>query len=398
MSSQLAVVSYRNHTLSAYYEDDTLLELQVLHPEEHNYLGNIYIGKVTNVVKNIQAAFVEIEGKITCYLSLKEEKHAIFINPKKTTKIVQGDEILVQVSRESVKTKGPTVTTKISLSGRYVVLTRGGGQISVSRKIDSKEKREQLQTLAQEFESKEYGWILRTNANVASEEMIRAEMELLKSQYEQVLQYGIHRTCYSCVYESPAELIIQVRDRLTPELSRIITDIPEIHEQLLNAFGNDSEAAKRLVLYNDESYPLIKLLSLETQIGKALGKKVWLKSGASLVIEPTEALTSIDVNTEKAIQGNRNPETTYLKVNREAAGEICRQLRLRNLSGIIIVDFIDMKKEAHKRELLAYMRGLLLNDPVKCMLIDMTALGLVEITRMKKRKPLHEELRNKDYE
>ena len=204
------------------------------------------------------------------------------------------------------------------------------------------------------------------------------------------MEFGTKRTCYSLVYKNKDELSLNARNYMNHSLDRIITDLPEVYSSLRELFGEHKEEQDKVLLYEDDSYPLIKMLGLETKLSRVLSEKVWLKSGGSLVIQPTEALTAIDVNTERAIAGKRNPETTFFKVNLEAAEEICRQLQARNLSGIIIVDFIDMKKEEHRKELLSYMRGLLREDPVKAVLVDMTPLGLVEITRMKRVKPLHE--------
>lgn len=393
MSRELAIVSYRDKIISAYLKDDKLFRVHVSVPGRQSLLGNIYVGKVINVVKNINAAFVEIGGKQTCYLSLKEENDAIFVTPKQTKKIVQGDEILVQVKRDSVKTKAPTVTTRLTLTGRYAVLVKGRPQILISQKIHSEEERERFIRLAESFCGTDYGFIIRTNAVEVSDEELCEELTGLSKEYEKLLSFGTKRTCYSLVYRSQDELELNARNYMNHALDRIITDLPEVYHTLTELFAGNDKEQKKVVLYEDTAYPLIKLLSLETKLSHVLAEKVWLKSGGSLVIQPTEALTAIDVNTERAIAGKRNPETTFFKVNMEAAEEICRQLQARNLSGIIIVDFIDMKKNEHRQELLAFMRQLLKEDPVKAVLVDMTPLGLVEITRMKREKPLHELLR-----
>lgn len=390
MSNQLAIVSYRNKIISAYLKDDKLFRVHVTIPEKKELLGNIYVGKVVNVVKNINAAFVEIEGKQVCYLSLKEEKDAVFVNPKSKAEIVQGDEILVQVKKDSVKTKAPTVTTRLTLTGRFAVLVKGESKVLISQKIRQEEEKKRLTLLAKEFCTDNFSFIMRTNGTEASDEEIKAELSELRKSYEALMEFGTKRTCYSLVYKNKDELSLNARNYMNRSLDRIITDLPEVYSSLRELFEEHNEEQDKVVFYEDESYPLIKLLGLETKLSRVLSEKVWLKSGGSLVIQPTEALTAIDVNTERAIAGKRNPETTFFKVNLEAAEEICRQLQARNLSGIIIVDFIDMKKEEHRQELLTYMRQLLREDPVKAVLVDMTPLGLVEITRMKREKPLHE--------
>ena len=390
MSNQLAIVSYRDKIISAYLKDDKLFRVHVTIPEKKELLGNIYVGKVVNVVKNINAAFVEIEGKQVCYLSLKEEKDAVFVNAKNGAKIVQGDEILVQVKKDSIKTKAPTVTTRLTLTGRFAVLVKGESKILISQKIRQEKEKIRLTILAEEFRTDNFSFIMRTNGTEASDEEIKAELNELRKNYESLMEFGTKRTCYSLVYKNKDELSLNARNYMNHSLDRIITDLPEVYSSLRELFGEHKEEQDKVLLYEDDSYPLIKMLGLETKLSRVLSEKVWLKSGGSLVIQPTEALTAIDVNTERAIAGKRNPETTFFKVNLEAAEEICRQLQARNLSGIIIVDFIDMKKEEHRKELLSYMRGLLREDPVKAVLVDMTPLGLVEITRMKREKPLHE--------
>ena len=185
------------------------------------------------------------------------------------------------------------------------------------------------------------------------------------------------------------EVVKYIRSRKSGAFDRIITDEREIYEKLRNESTCPDET---VVFYEDHSYPLDKLLGISAKLEKAGKKHVWLKSGGSLVIEPTEALTVIDVNTEKAIGGKRNSETTFFRINVEAAKEAARQIRIRNLSGIILIDFIDMKEREHEEALLSELRREFEKDPVRTAVVDMTKLGLVEITRMKVRKPLHEML------
>ena len=188
------------------------------------------------------------------------------------------------------------------------------------------------------------------------------------------------------MYREASFYLKYIRSLELSNFERIVTDLQSVYEELYPIYGDKVE------LYSDDSYSLDKLLGISTKLLKANEKKVWLKSGGNLVIEPTEALTVIDVNTGKAVDGRRNKETTFYKINCEAAIEAARQIRMRNLSGIILIDFIDMKEQEHVEELMQLLRMKLSEDKVKTVLVDITKLGLVEITRMKKNPPLREAL------
>ena len=217
-----------------------------------------------------------------------------------------------------------------------------------------------------------------------SEEQIREEYNELAEKLDWMQNHGFQRSCFSLLYKEIPFYEKYIQGCKEQDYDRIITDDREIYEILSEKYK------EKLVLYEDTSYSLVNLLNLNKQLEQALGKTVWLKSGGNLVIEPTEALTVIDVNTGKAIEGKRNRETTFFKTNLEAAIESARQIRLRNLSGIILIDFIDMKKKEHQQELLNLLRTELSKDKVNTTLVDITKLGLVEITRMKINKPLRE--------
>lgn len=228
--------------------------------------------------------------------------------------------------------------------------------------------------------------ILRTSAKTASEEEIRKECTGLLKQMHELMDYSEYKTRFSCLYREASFYLKYIRSLELSNYERIVTDLQSVYEELHPIYGDKVE------LYSDDSYSLDKLLGISTKLLKANEKKVWLKSGGNLVIEPTEALTVIDVNTGKAVDGRRNKETTFYKINCEAAIEAARQIRMRNLSGIIVIDFIDMKEQEHVEELMQLLRMKLSEDKVKTVLVDITKLGLVEITRMKKNPPLREVL------
>lgn len=376
--------------VSAYYEDGKAVELSCFCPEETELLGSIYIGKVKNIVKNIEAAFIEIEGGILCYYSLREQEEPLYIKEKTGSRLSPGDELLVQVNREAVKTKAPAVTCNLNFPGKYLVLTTGEKKLGLSSKL-SKEEKERLRVIAEPFLTGEFGVIVRTNAAQAPEELLREEFERLSSICRKVLTAGKHQSCFSRVYREPPAYAAGIRSLKKESLSRIITDDLEIYETLSEyLLTYQPEDRGKLRFYTEESPDLNRLYKVASSLKAALQERVWLKSGAYLIIQPTEALTVIDVNTGK-YDGRGKSRETFLRINLEAARETARQIRLRNLSGIIVVDFIDMEEEADKKALMELLEQELLKDPVKTVLVDMTPLGLVEITRKKVRKTLKEQ-------
>lgn len=367
--------------------------------EDKSILGNIYIGKVKNVVKNIGAAFIDLGDGKTGYYSLSENKNPLFSSSvfqnlseeeQESRSLKIGDEVIVQVERDAVKTKAPVLSCRLNFTGKYIVLTLGKTQIGFSGKIKDAEWKDEIRTYLTGLKDSSFGIIVRTNAREASKEEIERELLLLRSKMESVLIKGKNRTCYSVLYEEEPAYVLSLRDTYARGLEQIVTDDKTCYEQMKNFLEqNQKEDLTKLCFYEDPLLSLIKLYSLETIIDEAIGRRVWLKSGGYLIIEPTEALTVIDVNTGK-YAGKKNIDDTILKINLEAAEESARQLQLRNLSGIIIIDFIDMTLPEHKELLLNSLESALLKDPVKTVLVEMTKLGLVEITRKKVHKPLHE--------
>ena len=372
---------------------------------EDSILDEIYIGKVQNIVKNISAAFVEIAPGTVCYLPLEDLKHPVYTKKGTSHNIQQGDELLVQVKREGIKTKAPAVTTNLTLHGKYALLTTGNTQISVSSKLP-KEEKERLLRVVKDNSSADngslegmsagecaYGWLLRTNAGGASPEVIKKDLLRLQTKYEELMKTAQYRTCFSCLLARPSVYLKRLSDLYTKEVDEILTDDRELFEQMTEYFQeNQPEDTAKLRFYEDRLLPMEKLYSLDCHLKEALGERVWLKSGGYLVIQPTEALTVIDVNTGKFTAGKKK-EAAFLKLNQEAALEAARQIRLRNLSGIVIIDFINMEETESETQLLRTLDGALRLDPIRTTLVDMTKLSLVEITRMKKERPLHESVR-----
>jgi ribonuclease G len=394
MSNKIVITRIDNKIVTAMVEQGKIVELHCESNSKKSILGNIYTAKVKNIVKNINAAFVEIADGIICYYSLSENKKHHFLQPTERDTLVQGDEILVQVSRESVKTKQPTVTGNLNFAGKYLVLTSGKRGIGISNKIRDPECTERLRAFAKSVIRPEFGLIMRTNAESASEEEILAEAKLLIARYDAVMQKAAYRNVFQLIYEAPDGYLALIRDQKQTCISEIVTDQPDVYEAAVNYLKETGEEHKIVQFFGKDEIRLDQIYRISHELKQALQEKAWLRSGGYLVIQPTEAMTVIDVNTGKALKG-KDMEKHFLKINLEAAREIGHQLRLRNLSGIIIVDFIDMKDPESEELLMNEMHKILQKDRIKTSLIDMTKLHLVEITRKKVRKPLYEQWRER---
>ncbi len=376
--SQIVITKVQDKAILVSMHNDKLYDVLVENEENTSgNVGDIFVGKVQNVVDNIHAAFVEFEKNKVGFLPLSECQG-------KTVKA--GDEFVVQIKQAAVKTKQPVLTIFPEIAGRFAVVSTKSKTKGVSKKIIEEEKKKELYKILEDFCEDPYGVILRTSAKTASEEEIRKECTGLLKQMHELMDYSEYKTRFSCLYHEASFYLKYIRSLELSNFERIVTDLQSVYEELYPIYGDKVE------LYSDDSYSLDKLLGISTKLLKANEKKVWLKSGGNLVIEPTEALTVIDVNTGKAVDGRRNKETTFYKINCEAAIEAARQIRMRNLSGIIVIDFIDMKEQEHVEELMQLLRMKLSEDKVKTVLVDITKLGLVEITRMKKNPPLREAL------
>lgn len=386
MNKELMITEYLNHTCACYYEEGKLTELNIL--PEASILGNIYVGRVKNVVKNLDAAFVEIQPGVVCFYSLKDNNH-IFLNPKHSETVVVGDELLVQVTKEAIKTKAPLAGAELHLTGNLVIVTVGRQTVGISKKLPNDDKTKQLrETLAAQL-PEGYGVIVRTNAYESSIDAIELELKELLSQLTGILEHADCHKVYSCLYQERPPLIQLLDDYVGQSFTRIITDLPDIYEELGHYKKLQPEV--QTLLYERQLQPLYAAYRLDRDWKELTGKRVWMNSGAYLVIEQTEAMVVIDVNTGKSV--DRKKKQAHLKkVNLEAADEIARQLRLRNLSGIIIIDFIDMEQQKDCEELIEHLITVIRRDRIPTSYIDMTKLNLIELTRKKVRKSLIEQI------
>lgn len=405
----------QEYLISALYDEQKkMIEVTPEKKEGGSILGNIYIGRVENVVKNLNAAFIKIAPDQTCYYSLEDCKNALFTKRNSAKKeLVAGDELLVQVTKEAIKTKDPAVSSNLTFSGTYAVLTTGNRRLSVSSKLDGETKKILKNRLEQNFpaeKERKFGIIVRTNAKNVSEEVLLEEIRSLEQIYEKLTETAASRTRYSCLYREEPFWQKHLKGLREDDLAKIITDDREIFEEICKQYGIGNEdfftggSVKtpvsqftvkehiEICYYEDEAFSLSALYGMKSALEEAQKERVWLKSGAYLIIEPTEALTVIDVNTGKNI-AKKDVQENFLKVNKEAAEEIARQLRLRNISGMILVDFMNLTSKKAEEELLSTFRSALKKDPVPTQLIDMTKLGLVEVTRKKIQKSLREILK-----
>ena len=398
MKRKLLIEKRDNRIRTYFIEDGDIVEIHSASasPSEadRHRLGDIYIGKVSNIVPNIGAAFIEIEKGVNCYYDMKDVKSAIFTHKSGNKQLCIGDELVVQISREAIKTKAPTVTGNLSFTGRYAVLTHGNTRIGVSSKIPKSLREEYKRELAG-LQNDDFGLIVRTNAKDAPFEDVLEEINALKDEYYSLVRTAETRVCFSCLKSAPPSYIADLKNVYMDGMEAIIIGDYDLYTRIHMFFQAElPEKLDLLELYDNPSFPLDKLYSTQTALDKALMERAWLKTGGYLIIQPTEALTVIDVNSGKNTSKS-DSEDGAMKVNLEAAREAARQIRLRNLSGIIIVDFINLKRDENTHRLLHEFRYYLSKDPIQTTLVDMTTLGLVEVTRKKVRRPLHEEERLK---
>lgn len=397
------ITQIRDNIICSQYIGEDCISLHV--NDSDSLTGNIYIGRVENVVKNINSAFVEIENKIKCYYKL-ENNNNIFLCEKNNTAVNIGDKMLVQVVNDAHKTKPPTASGKIEISGRYVVISSDVKGVSISKKAKGSKVcseaavniKDYLFDSIREFNTSigydkrfSFGIIIRSNAmNVDMPDIIGEAKELIDS-YVKLLKTAFYGKFYTKLYSKEPDYINELAHLAADNNVKVITDIPSCYDLLAEKFGNIANVSLRL--YEDELLPLYKLYSVEKNLNLATSKKVWLKSGGYLVIEQTEAMCVIDVNSGKNIskpKRNADKEKMVLKLNIEAADEIFKQVRLRNISGIIIIDFVNMSDENNINELLTHMKRTAKTEVIQTNIVDMTPLGLVEMTRKNNGKTLTE--------
>jgi ribonuclease G len=380
-------------TRVAIIEDGEPVEIYIEAAGCEKLAGNIYRGKVERILPGMQSAFVDIGTGKNAFLyadDIIKSRDLILAQTAKIENLVsQGQEITVQVVKEALDNKGSRVTTDIKLPGRLVILTPLTTGIGVSKKIKSPDEKERLRQIAENLCPEGSGIIVRTAAEGKQSEELEADIKGLLKLWKSISDKEERGSVPRCIYSEPGVIYKLVRDHIDSDLHRFIINDRVEYEKLLELLDAVSPVIKLKVELFCKDYDMFEYYHIDTAVSKALARKVWLKSGGYLVFDKTEALTVIDVNTGKYV-GKNTLEETMLKTNEEAALTVAKQIRLRNISGIILIDFIDMKDTSHKERLLSVLREAVKKDSSKVTVVGMTNLGLVELTRKKVRGTLQQ--------
>ena len=417
MALEIIINAAREETRVALLEKGEITELYIDRKRDRGIGGNIYKGKVIRVLPGMQAAFVDIGLEKAAFLYVSEvsaniEEYAKMmedetgearlefegdtveaVKSKRTSSVLiedllqEGQEIMVQVIKEPIGTKGPRVTTYVTLPGRYLVYMPTIEHIGISRRIEDEAERKRLRELINRLKKPGSGYIIRTVSEGVSEEEFKADIEFLELLWQNIQQKRDKLAAPNLLHTDLDIVFRVVRDLFTPKVDKLVVDSRQEYLQIkefLDSFL--PRLSSRLELYEKDE-PIFDAYELEIEISRALGKKVWLKSGGYIVIDHTEALTAIDVNTGRYV-GKRNPEETILKNNLEAVKEIAYQLRLRNIGGVIIIDFIDMLKEKNRKKVFNALQEALSGDKARTNIQQISELGLVEMSRKRTREDL----------
>jgi len=381
---------------AALVENGLLQEIVIERASRRGLISNIYNGRVSRVLPGMQAAFLDVGLERTAFLHasdiVSESAAALGARngePNIRDLVTEGGELLVQVLKDPLGTKGARLTTHITIPSRYLVMLPKGSGIGISARIEDEAERERLRGLMDSIITTptKAGYIVRTAAEGASLEALRADMLFLQKLWEAIEEAAAKAGPGELVYEDLALPLRVLRDLLGPEVERVRVDSAEEFKRMKDFAGRFMpHLAPKIELYSEDR-PLFDLYGIEDEIDRALNRKVALKSGGYVIFDQTEAMTTIDVNTG-AYVGHRNLEETIFRTNLEAAVVIARQLRLRNLGGIIIIDFIDMIEEEHRHQVLQALSARLANDHAKTQIMSVSPLGLVEMTRKRNRESL----------
>ncbi|OIJ10556.1 ribonuclease E/G [Anaerobacillus alkalilacustris] len=385
-----------NERRLAILENKKVVEILIERPQINKIVGNVYKGKVVNVLPGMQAAFVDIgldkngflyRDELLSYQQLEETDEV-----KKEKSISQfvtvGQELLVQVTKEGFGKKGPRLTEVVSFPGKYIVYMPNGGYVGVSKRMQTEDVREKWRKIGEELCVGKEGMIIRTASENLTEENVAQDLFFLRKLWEDVWKDGKTLKPPTLIYEDKSILEKVMRDFDFDDLDEIVIDSLDEYLLIKNMFQPYPNLFEKLRFYQQREN-IFSFYHIESELEKALRRQVWLKSGAYLVIDQTEALTVFDVNTGK-YTGKLDLQETIVKTNIDAAKEIARQLRLRDIGGIIIIDFIDMKNDKDKQTVLNAFNQTLKNDRTKTNVVGFTGLGLLEMTRKKARQNLQD--------
>ena len=376
-------------------ENGILVEKHEEHEDRQRLEGNIYCGKVQNVLSGMQSAFIDIGDKRNTFIRLKdllpkEDETKTDINSKIKDKditniIKSGIKILVQVKRDGTESKGARVSTHINLPGRFVVFMPNADFITVSQKIEDEKERERLIGIVKQVLPKGHGAIIRTSGNKIKEDLLKQDLETLIKKWKQIKkEYDEHKlNGPKLIYDNKALLRRTLMDVVDQSLNKVIVNDKKTYKDvndILKSMGME----EKIKLELKENEDLLEMHSLRVQLEKMNNRKIWLKCGGFITIDKTEALTAIDINSGKFTgKKNSSKENTIYKVNQEATVEIAKQLRLRNISGIIVIDYIDMEEEQDRKNIMNLLEKELKKDRSKTQVMGFTKLDLLEMTRKK---------------
>ncbi|MEW6108597.1 MAG: Rne/Rng family ribonuclease [Nitrospirota bacterium] len=410
MGSEILINVTRGETRVALLEGGQVVEFYVERKRDASLVGNIYKGKVVKILPGMQSAFVDIGLEKAAFLYVadiqtetdeyallfeeEDKENSIELLPRKGRSgmtiediIQDGQEILVQVSKDPIGSKGARVTSYITLPGRYLVLMPDVEHIGISRRISDEDERNRLKAIVEKIKPDGYGLIIRTASEDSQEEDMKKDLEFLLLLWENIKQKKDKVPARGLLYSDLDLVFRSVRDLMSQDVSRLIIDSNEEYERIIEFVKNYFPKLLNKIEFYEETEPIFDAFGIELDISRALGKRVWLKSGGYIVVDQTEAMTVIDVNTGKFV-GKEGLEDTILKTNLEAVKEIAYQIRLRNLGGIIIVDFIDMDKPENREKVFNAFTDAMKKDRAKNTIFHISELGLIQMTRKRVRESL----------
>jgi ribonuclease G len=414
MKQEIFINSSPQESRIALIEDGALAEFLIERKEEMGVAGNIYKGKVSRVLPGMQAAFVDIGMEKAAFLHASDfssvpEDVQLIDSPAEDVEVEalprrvphrrlplekqlsRDEEILVQVAKDPLGTKGARVTSHISLPGRYMVFMPGTKHIGISRRIESEEERKRLKEIAESLLNKDGGFILRTASAGQSKREIHRDLRFLNILWRRLQKKAEKAPAPSLIHQDLDLITRAIRDFFSADTEHVVIDSAKDHRRIIDFVRQFMPRLKSKIVLHSEVEPLFDRYAIEEKIAKALDRRVWLRSGGYIIIERTEALTAIDVNTGRFV-GKRSQEETIFRTNLEAAQEVVRQLRLRNVGGIIIIDFIDMEKESNRKKVYDALKDALKRDKARTNILKISELGLVEMTRQRTRESLENQL------
>lgn len=390
---KLLISSIPGQTRIAKVEGDRVVEFEIEYAHDRSCVGNLYLGRVVRVMPGMQAAFVDVGQERAGFLYVGDlAATGPDERPPRIEGILKpGQEILVQIQKAPISTKGSRLTCRLTLPGRYLVMMPASDHVGVSRRLDGEQERERLKSLVEELRPDMMGFIARTAAEGAERVDLKRDMDALGRLWGRIRNEVQKGAAPRIIHEDSALCLRALRDMIGAEPNEIIFDSPEDGERITDFLETiEPDHGNRLRFWG-RSESMFKAMGIDDELTRALGRKVWLRSGGSIIIDQAEALTAIDVNTGSYV-GKNKPSETILRTNLEAIPEIVQQLRIRNLGGIIVVDFIDMEDEAHRNLVLESMEEALRGERSRSQVHGITGLGLMELTRKRVRESLSRQL------